>query len=262
MHEIGAMTAREAAGPLQSAAWAFALGVRNIVAAVACGAMLLNCTQALALSEIQQENTTTSDGIQPVAPEASSPGMPAGEEDVMPDSGQDDQTAPRSDLVRPDLDPNKPLPEVIYDVSRLPEPVQRMRRLIIEACKSGDIEKLRPLLGDTGDTQLSLAGNDEDPVKFLRELSGDDGGQEILAILLEVMQAGFVHLNAGTSSDIYVWPYFFAMPLDKLTPEQRVELFTLVTAGDYEDMKSFGAYMFYRVGITPEGRWLFFVAGD
>ena len=24
----------------------------------------------------------------------------------------------------------------------------------------------------------------------------------------------------------------------------------------------FGAYVFFRAGITPEGRWLFFVAGD
>jgi hypothetical protein len=41
-----------------------------------------------------------------------------------------------------------------------------------------------------------------------------------------------------------VWPYFFAVPLEELTAPQRVELFTLVTAGDYEEMKNFGAYIF------------------
>ena len=50
--------------------------------------------------------------------------------------------------------------------------------------------------------------------------------------------------------------------MDKLSPPQKVELFKLVTAGDYEDMQAFGAYIFYRAGITPEGRWIFFVAGD
>ena len=35
-----------------------------------------------------------------------------------------------------------------------------------------------------------------------------------------------------------------------------------MTAGDYEDMKNYGAYIFYRVGITPAGKWAFFVAGD
>ena len=34
-----------------------------------------------------------------------------------------------------------------------------------------------------------------------------------------------------------------------------VELFTLLTAADYEDMKSYGAYTFFRVGIA-QGRAL------
>jgi hypothetical protein len=77
-----------------------------------------------------------------------------------------------------------------------------------------------------------------------------------------VLSAGFVHTEAGTPQELYVWPYFFAVPLEKLDPRQRVELFKIVTAGDYEDMQQFGAYIFYRLGITPEGRWAFFVAGD
>lgn len=82
------------------------------------------------------------------------------------------------------------------------------------------------------------------------------------AILLEILQAGYVHLNAGEPSELYVWRYFFALPLDALDARQRVELFTLVTAGDYRDMQTYGAYIFYRAAITPQGRWLFFVAGD
>ena len=83
-----------------------------------------------------------------------------------------------------------------------------------------------------------------------------------MAILLEVLEAGYVHLNAGKPEELYVWPYFFAIPLDKLTDQQRVELFKLVTSGDYEDMKSFGAYIFYRLGISPDGSWRFFLAGE
>ncbi|PHP68280.1 hypothetical protein CSC94_06420 [Zhengella mangrovi] len=156
-----------------------------------------------------------------------------------------------------------PLPEILRDVSALPEPVRRMRELIIEAAKTGDVEKLRPLLG-TGDgmTTLSFGGVDGDPIEFLRGASGDGQGEEILAILEEVLEAGFVRSDAGTAQEMYVWPYFYAMPLDKLTPPQKVELFKLITAGDFEDMQNFGAYIFYRVGITPEGRWTFFVAGD
>ncbi|HEU4987701.1 MAG TPA: hypothetical protein VFT89_11620 [Rhizobiaceae bacterium] len=225
---------------------------------------LTNPLPAYALSEIQRQNPPA-EGSDETAPYlVPLPGEEGEAEDAAPTSpSPGDSHAPGPNIERPEIDPNEPTPEVLYDLERLPEPVRRMRELIVEACRSGDIEKLRPLLG-TGDdaTQISLGDLEGDPIEFLRELSGDDEGQEILAILLEVLEAGFVHLNEGDPSEIYVWPYFFALPLDKLDAKQRVELFTLVTAGDYQDMKTFGAYIFYRVGITPEGQWLFFVAGD
>ena len=77
-----------------------------------------------------------------------------------------------------------------------------------------------------------------------------------------MLEAGFVHVDAGTENEMYVWPYFYRTPMATLTGPQRVELYRLLTHGDFEDMKAFGAYMFYRVGITPRGRWRFFVAGD
>lgn len=187
------------------------------------------------------------------APAPLEPSAPAAEE--TPDTG---------DTAHPAVGGDDPLPEIIYNLDRLPEPVRRMHERIVEAAKSGDIERLRPFLGLGDDTTLLSFGEpDGDPVEILKGLSGDDDGQEILAILEEVLNAGFVHLEAGTAEDVYVWPYFFGVPLDKLDARQRVELFKIVTAGDVEDMKQAGgAYNFYRAGITPEGRWAFFVAGD
>jgi len=212
---------------------------------------------AFALSEIGQDDAAPAAGHEDAgSPDGTLP-LPG------PATGPDDEEPAGEDAARPDIEPDGPLPEVIYNLDRLPEPVRRMHRLILEATRSGDIERLRPLIG-TGEhaTQLSFGGVDGDPVDFLRELSGDPDGQEILAILEEVLSAGFVHLDAGSANDLYVWPYFFAIPLDRLTNPQRVELFKIVTAGDYEDMKTFGSYIFYRVGIDPEGNWAFFVAGD
>jgi hypothetical protein len=199
----------------------------------------------------------------PTSPAADEPTDPSAPDEAEPGEGGPDDEGGSDDAARPQVDPNAPIPEIIYDIAKLPEPVRRKREMIIEATKTGDLEKLRPLF-DTGEdaTQLSLGGIDGDPIAFLRDLSGDKEGQEILAILEEVMSAGFVHMDAGTPNDMYVWPYFFAVPLDRLTPPQRVELFKIVTAGDYEDMKTYGTYIFYRVGITPDGRWSFFVAGD
>lgn len=155
------------------------------------------------------------------------------------------------------------VPKIITDLSSVPFPVRKMRELILEAARSGDVEKLRPYLGYGDDiTMLSLGGFDEDPISFLKSLSGDREGHEILAIITEILEAPFVKQKDIDGQDLYIWPYFYSYPFDKLTPEQRVQLFRIITYGDFEEMHSFGSYIFYRLGITPEGRWRFFVAGD
>ena len=158
-------------------------------------------------------------------------------------------------MATPRTDPETPLPEVVYDLTKLPEPVRRMHDLIVEACRSGDIEKLRPLIGTGDHDDAIVAGRHRRrPDRLPQGACPATGeGQEILAIMEEVLNAGYVHVDAGTPQELYVWPYFFALPLDKLDAKQRVELFKIVTAGDYDDMKQFGAYIFYRVGITPDG---------
>ncbi len=185
--------------------------------------------------------------------------------DISPDQPEDN-AAPvgdPNDPARPHLDPAEPIPAVEYDLSKLPEAVRATHDKIVEAAKSGKPENLRALIGSGHDvTELSLGENADDPMKFLLSLSGDEGGQEILAILLEIMESGYVHLDIGTPQELYVWPYFFAVPLDKLDEKQRVELFKIVTSGDVDDMKSFGSYIFYRAGISPDGKWRFFLAGE
>jgi len=155
------------------------------------------------------------------------------------------------------------IPEISYDLDALPFPTRRMHQLILEATRSGNIENLRAYIG-TGDsmTMLTLGDFEGDPIEFLKNETGDENGHEILAILEEILEAGYVHLDKGTERELYVWPYFFAYPLDKLSDRQMVELYRIVTFGDFQDMKDFGGYIFYRVGITPSGRWSFFVAGD
>lgn len=155
------------------------------------------------------------------------------------------------------------IPEIHYDVTILPTPVRTTRERIIEAAKTGDIEKLRPLLG-TGDdeTQISLIDYNGDPIAFLKELSGDGEGLEILAILIDLLNSGYAHLEQGSEQEIYVWPYFFAIPLDKLSKPQMVEAYQIMTSGDFETMKEVGTYAFFRIGISPDGKWRFFVTGD
>jgi hypothetical protein len=154
------------------------------------------------------------------------------------------------------------LPEIQYDPATLPTPVRRLREQLIEAARTGDVEKLRPILEANPFEPVFSFGDPADPIAFLREQSGDGEGRETLAILQEVLEAGFVHVDAGTDEEMYVWPWFARYPVEGLSGPQMVELFHLITAGDYEDMLAFGAYIFYRVGITPDGSWAYFVAGD
>lgn len=261
-----------------------------------CGLPAADAGQQLALSEIRREilpppggsvppstlpidptaqtpNTEVSPpgAIQPdenpptkTPPDADKPSSPL--DDVPADPAKSVPQTPEdaaADPARPNIDPKAPLPVVEYDLTKLPAAVLEMHTKIVAAAKSGIIENLRALIGaNENQTQFTFGSQDEDPLAFLLSLSGDSGGQEILAILLEIMDAGYVHLDSGTPQDLYVWPYFFAIPLDKLTDIQRVELFKIVTSGDVEDMKSFGSYIFYRAGISPDGKWRFFLAGE
>ena len=160
--------------------------------------------------------------------------------------------------------PAVPLPsQIAYGDEGLPGPVRDLRTKLMEIARTGDIEKLRPYLqGGEDATVLSFGDAPEDPIAFLKDASGDGQGVEMLAILLEVLQAGHAHVEPGDADEIYVWPYFTQVQIDTLTKPQMVQLFELVTAGDYEAMKAFGAYNFFRVGISPDGKLEFFVAGD
>src|ERR1700712_1995925 len=155
--------------------------------------------------------------------------------------------------------------EFLFDINKAPEAVRKLREAIVEAAASGDPERLRPLMnigGGLNQTQVTADDPGEDPIKSLHDLSGDKDGIEVLSILLDIMSTGFAHVGAGTADDMYVWPYFAEKDIKTLTAPEKVDLMRIVTAGDYSDMLEFGGYNFYRVGITPDGKWKFFSAGE
>jgi hypothetical protein len=163
-------------------------------------------------------------------------------------------------------------PPVEYDASKLPVPVQRLREQLMDAARTGDVERLRPIIEvnpqlgarlqtDPDDPEISEPITD--PVEYLKAQSGDPEGREILAILLEVLEAGYVHVDIGTPQEMYIWPYFARYPLEGLSPQQTVELFKIITWGDLEQMRGeLGVYSFFRVGISPTGAWEYFETGD
>jgi hypothetical protein len=149
-------------------------------------------------------------------------------------------------------------PRINYSADALPAPVQEMREAILEAVRSGRIEDLRhayelnELKPELGPEPVS------DPVAYWRQVSGDGEGREILAVLGELLEGGYVVLPLGRDVEnnrVYVWPYFAELPLDKLTAAQQVEMLRLVPAERFKAMRAAGKYDYWRLVIGADGTW-------
>lgn len=63
--------------------------------------------------------------------------------DPVDEDGGDDPISAKQPAAK--ISPDEPLPTIEYDVSKLPEPVRRLREKLLEAAKTGDIEKLKQI---------------------------------------------------------------------------------------------------------------------
>ncbi|WP_422375165.1 hypothetical protein [Roseibium sp.] len=193
----------------------------------------------------------------PVTPSQETPIIPDAEIILPSESAAD----PATEAVTAPEVPEE-LPQVLYSTGYLPKPVARMHSQLKEAAANGDLDRIRMILESNEMPPTLSFGDIGDPIDFLKQSSGDGEGFEILAILADILDAGFLHVDVGTAQEMYVWPYFARYPLEGLRPDQKVELFRIVTAGDFAEMQEFGAWTFYRLGIGPDGTLHFFVAGD
>ncbi len=100
------------------------------------------------------------------------------------------------------------------------------------AAEAGDWEALAGLIPTDGFTSSFGGDSSETPADHIaRYQQVEAEGTDILGVLLDVLSADASHLEEG---DLWVWPPEFL--------------------GD--------GYYGWRVGITPDGTWRFFVAGD
>ena len=178
------------------------------------------------------------------------------------------QTKPareKNKTTRTELDAATARHKILYETSRLPEPVRQMCEHILAAVHSGNIEELRLAIEWNELRPQFAAGSDEDPIAYFRAISADGEGLEILAILSRLLSAGFVAIPQGQDIEnnlVYVWPYFAEMDLKQLTPAQKVELLQLVPVQSFKRMMETGKYTGYRLSIGADGTWHEFVAAQ
>jgi len=153
-------------------------------------------------------------------------------------------------------------PEIFYDVEELPAPVRRTRDAILKAARSGDIENLRMVLERNELMPLVAKTRPKDPIAFWKAQSPDGQGLPLMADMVEVMEAGYVRLKPGTADERYIWPFFAVVPLDRLSPAEKVQLYQLVGAEKAKAMLDDKTYRSFRSGIGPDGTWHYFAADE
>ena len=196
---------------------------------------------------------------QPVAPVSAAPSEPpkkVGTERIVVDPKAATPTPP------PSVSASGSGVEIHRGDEGLPTPVARMRKRLIDAAYSGDLQRLKIVIQSNEMPPVFSINEIGDPIEFIKSQSGDGQGLELLAILTDVLEAPWTRLKPGTPQETYVWPAFVATPLEKLEPGELVELYKIVTSSDFEEMKGAGKYTFYTVGIGPDGTWHWFKPAD
>lgn len=134
------------------------------------------------------------------------------------------------------------------DATALPDAVEETRRGLLEAAESGDVEALEPFVTDRLNYTFGepVEGG---AIEYFRRLEAE--GQDPLGTLAKLLQLPFT-LAQGN----YVWPWVYTVPATDLTDYEKQLL------GEFADDFAGTTYLGYRVGIAPDGTWIFFVAGD
>ena len=152
-------------------------------------------------------------------------------------------------------------------VAVLPLLVRRIRAKILEAARSGAIEALRspiewneltPLFDHGRNSPLHMVPG-TDPIEFLKKLSFDPRGNEILRLLITVFESPFCQMRLGTSLS-YVWPAFAFVP-DAPDVEEKLRRLRYLRFADLDKVGADGIPLYYRANIGADGTWHYFWAG-
>jgi len=136
-------------------------------------------------------------------------------------------------------------------VSGLPEPVAQTHAALLAAAEAHDEQALEALI-EENEFRYTFGENvSGGPLAFWRSTK-EQTGTDPIDTLARVLRLPYV-----LSQGIFVWPFAY----DK-EPGEMSE-YELSLLGDLfpEGVTEVG-YLGWRAGIRPDGRWVFFIAGD
>jgi hypothetical protein len=142
----------------------------------------------------------------------------------------------------------------------LPEAVAEKRAAIWDAVVECDWDQLQRLLGPG--LSYTFGGGDDSidaPIHHWQYLEAQ--GEQPMLFLAELLNRPFGTIE-GEGVTYYVWPSVHTKEWDAATQAEIERLRPLYGDEDFSDFEAFGAYFGYRVGITDNGDWVYFIAGD
>ena len=138
----------------------------------------------------------------------------------------------------------------------LPPAVAAKRAAIFAAAINCDWPTLQSLLGPGFSYSFGI---DTDPIGYWIEREA--AGEPVMYYLAELLNRPSTIFLAGDTT-YYAWPSAFVTEWREVSEADREALRPLYGDEDFAGFAELGGYFGYRVGLTSDGTWVYFVAGD
>jgi hypothetical protein len=139
------------------------------------------------------------------------------------------------------------------DATGLPDEVLKTHAEILSAAQARDFDALHQIIQRSGEFRYTF-GPDVPGGAVAYWKSLEQKGQKPLETLATILTLPYT-LSRG----IFVWPFAYDKTPDEITAYEQ-QLLNRIPDG----AKTVGpeGYLGWRAGIRPDGRWVFYVAGD
>ncbi len=188
------------------------------------------------------------------APAPSETDTPAPSETDVP---ADDPTGPAATPAEADCSGQTVAVEVV-DRSDLPKEVDDLRRFLSDAALRCDEQLLQTAVDESSQFTYSF-GEEGDFIGHLWRQ--EEQGEPVFAYLAQLLQTTPALADGG---DVFVWPRVLTDRPEDTTDEAWAELVPIFGEERVEELRTGGdgMYLYWRVGISTDGEWRFYVAGD